>query len=159
MNKIEIKQSPKIISCFPGIGKNFAIEKLKEAGYKVYSIEKKDKSFNKSMLLTDLISLRFEYDIIFIPFYIGMHNDLNKYSMLLTGLPPINPIIVYPNKNCLEIYLSLYKELNFSQEEIQYISDNWDEMMKYIQTCGLKRIEINPNDDNAPHYLLDVLSY
>lgn len=161
--KISLKHQAKVISCFPGVGKNYAIEKLKEAGYKILSIEKEDKSFNKSMLFRNVLDNLYEYDIIFVPFYIGISKDLSSDYYTLD-----HPIIVFPDECCKLTYKAIYERLNFTEEQIQYIMDNWEEMILYIKDIDvtglvkcIKLYDISRDYPYpyAPHYLLDIIDY
>lgn len=141
-----------IISCFAGVGKNYAINQLSNMGFKVYSIEK-ERDFYNTICKTGydytnyINKLSKSVDILFIPYFLNMENRF------INGR--VDYYLVYPSINCKNDYVKRFKELGFTKEQIKYLSDNWNDMITDCITCDIKnnkKIELNRNE-----YVLDVI--
>ena len=144
------KNKCKIYSMYAGVGKNYAIEKLKEDGYSVYSIEK-DLSFkdiypNRSIdYPNDIIEKSKIYDVLFIPYFLGMDEECMKNK-------GIDYTIIYPNINLKREYIQRFKDMNFTPEQVKYLSDNYFNMNKDIKKSDCKKIELKKGE-----YCLDYI--
>lgn len=141
-----------IVSCFAGVGKNYAINQLSNMGFKVYSIEK-ERDFYTNICKTGydytnyINKLSKSVDILFIPYFLNMENRF------INGR--VDYYLVYPSINCKNDYVKRFKELGFTKEQIKYLSDNWNDMITDCITCDIKnnkKIELNRNE-----YVLDVI--
>lgn len=130
-----------IISCFAGVGKNYAIKYLKDKGYKINTIEKY-KNFDKSKFSQNIKKLADKSDLLFIPYYLNFEKDIDK---------DIEYILVYPELSLKNQYIDRYKKLKFSKNQIKYLSDNWEHMIK---NCKENKYGISINQDTT---LLDII--
>lgn len=141
-----------IVSCFAGVGKNYAIEYFKKKGYTVNTIEKNRDFYaiyrNPEVdYVAHINKLSKISDILFIPYYLNMeerhlHNNVDYY-------------LVYPNENEKITFISRFKSLNFTKEEISYLNETWDEMIEDCDSCKIpieKKIKVDKNT-----FLTDVV--
>jgi hypothetical protein len=136
-----LKHGCLIISCFAGIGKNYAIEYYRKY-YRVNSIEK-TRSFNKANFVNEIKTLSKVSDILFIPYWLGMKEYVEG---------KINFLLVYPDISLKQVYFDRFRKLGFTEEEMKNFEDNWDDMIADCETYK-RKVKITKPDE----YLYDVL--
>lgn len=149
-NKHKLKKCL-IVSCFAGVGKNFAINYLTNKGYIVNSIEKIasiESMFGSDIgYINHINELAKKSDILFIPYFLNMENKYIKGR--------VDYYLIYPNLSLKNIYIKRFKELKFTKEQISNFIDNWDAMIIDCDTCNIdekRKIQINDNE-----YCLDSI--
>ena len=141
----------KIIACYAGVGKNRAIELLEKDGYRVNSIEKLRDFYKKYPTPSDYVNeinrLAKKSDFLFIPYFMNMEE---RY---LDG--NVNYYLIYPNIKCKSKFIKRFKDLDFTKDQIEYLSDNWDEM---ITDCIQSNIpDCNKIEVNYDEFVYDVI--
>ena len=136
-----------IVSCFAGVGKNYAISELERMGFSVNSIDKLRDFYDKYKTDADYIdhinNLSKESDVLFIPYFLDMEKRYMKGR--------VNYYLIYPSSNCKSDYIKRFKELGFTNDQIEYLSDNWNDMIKDCKRYK-NGIEIGKNE-----YALDII--
>lgn len=141
-----------IISCFAGVGKNYAIEYFKKKGLVVNSLEK-ERDFYKihknpeTDVAKHIHELSKKSDILFIPYYLEME------ARHLNG--QVDYYLVYPRLSEKRAFIKRFKELGFSDDQVRYLSENWEAMISDCDNCNIpedRKISINRDT-----YLTDVI--
>jgi len=130
-----------IIAAFAGVGKNVAIKEWKAQGYKVDSIEKtwgySDK-FKSDEEFIDLIKQKSsKCDILFIPYFLGLDSHINS---------KIKYTLIYPKKSCKSAFLKRFKELEFTESQINNFVENWDDMIEDCKNSKCNKIEVSDKE-------------
>ena len=143
-----------IISCFAGIGKNYAIKYLTNIIQDIkYIVQKKKGDFYINICTSSQDYINYintiskSVDILFIPYF------LNMEKRFIQG--KVDYYLIYPSINCKNEYIKRFKELDFTKEQIKYLSNNWDNMIFDCENCNIsnnKKIKLSKNT-----YLLDML--
>lgn len=141
-----------IISCFAGVGKNYAIEQLSDMGLRVNSIEKTDKMSNLYKSDIDFIQhikmMETKSDVLFIPYFLNMEKDYIKGR--------IDYLLIYPAMNMKNKYIQRFYDIGFTESQISNFSSNWNKM---IQDCKNCKIPKNNKKEiyNKNIYALDIV--
>lgn len=147
MNFVNSTSNCIIISCYAGVGKNYAIEYLRNEGYRVNSIEKYSDFYKKyptpEKYVEEINRLAEASDVLFIPYF------LNMETRYLRG--KVKYYTIYPNMSLKTEYIKRFRSLNFTEEQISYLSDNWIEMIKDCKKSG------NPIELSRDKYVLDII--
>ena len=123
-----------IVSCFAGVGKNYAINYYRSMGYKVDSIEKErnfyDKYKNPEIDFVKDIKNRSHYcDILFIPYYLAMESRHIKGK--------VSYHLIYPDISLKSEYIKRFSELGFTDDQIKYLSSNFKNMIDDCDRCKI----------------------
>ena len=141
-----------IISCFAGVGKNYAMEYFKKKGLVVNSLEK-ERDFYKihknpeTDVAKHIHELSKKSDILFIPYYLEME------ARHLNG--QVDYYLVYPKLSEKHAFIKRFKELEFSDDQVRYLSENWEAMISDCDNCNIpedRKISIDRDT-----YLTDVI--
>lgn len=141
-----------IISCFAGVGKNYAMEYFKKKGLVVNSLEK-ERDFYKihknpeTDVAKHIHELSKKSDILFIPYYLEME------ARHLNG--QVDYYLVYPKLSEKHAFIKRFKELGFSDDQVRYLSENWEAMISDCDNCNIpedRKISIDRDT-----YLTDVI--
>lgn len=141
-----------IISCFAGVGKNYAMEYFKKKGLVVNSLEK-ERDFYKihknpeTDVAKHIHELSKKSDILFIPYYLEME------ARHLNG--QVDYYLVYPKLSEKRAFIKRFKELGFSDDQVRYLSENWEAMISDCDSCNIpedRKISIDRDT-----YLTDVI--
>lgn len=141
INESSLKCGCLIVSCFAGIGKNYAIKYYRDKGYRVNSIEK-TRDFNKQQFVNMINTLSKVSDILFIPYWLGMR----EYTK------GINFLLVYPDRSLKSDYVRRFRQLGFTIDEVNYLISNWNTMIDDCETFERKVKITRPNE-----YLAEIL--
>lgn len=138
-----------IISCFAGVGKNYAFNYLIQHGYKVDSIEKYRDFYDiyptYNDYIKDIKNRAKINDVLFIPYFLGMDNRYIKGKIQYT--------LIYPDKKLKYVYINRFKELGFTDEQIKYLYDNFYIMIKDCDNSNCDRVKLMSENE----YCLDII--
>ncbi len=117
------KPYPIVISAFPGTGKTYATERLREAGYIVSDSDsslwpKENFPANYINHLLEMISDR-THDVIFVSSHDVVRSALHDADIFYT--------LMYPHHSAKEEYLRRYKGRGSPDSFIDLIGSKWDE--------------------------------
>lgn len=138
-----------IISCFAGVGKKYAMDYLNRSGINYASIEKLDKTFDKSKLVENIQKACKGNQVVFIPYYLGLDKDIKgkiKYT------------IVYPDIKLKSEYLFRYKTLGFTDDQINYLNTYFEDMIKDIEKSNCRKVKLTKENSYVLEYILDNIS-
>lgn len=136
---------PKIIVGFHGIGKTYAAQNL-NLKYSIFDFFYTEFE-NKQDVLNGIIYSSTIYDYVLI--------DNNDFIRELLSINDIKYYLIYPNRHLKEKYINNFKLLNYDENYINNISDNWDNELDKIEK-ELFPYKIELKEDI---YLSDILNF